>query len=228
MSAKNESDRIQNSLKKGLSALNIQLSSEQEVKMLAFVEEFRKWNRVHNLSAIDEPEEFVQLHLMDSLAVIQCLKDSTNHGITIENPVIADLGAGGGLPGIPLAIAMPEWTFVLIEAVKKKAAFLQHVKGKLKLSNVEVVGDRIESFSTQRPAFANATISRAFSDLKKFVEFSSPLLKNDGVIFAMKSQKADEEINQLPDGWSVTKNVLLQIPGLEAKRCLLTLHSVRK
>jgi 16S rRNA (guanine527-N7)-methyltransferase len=144
------------------------------------------------------------------------------------SPLIADLGAGGGLPGIPLAIALPDWQFVLVEAVKKKAAFLQHVKGKLGLNNLEVVGDRIEALALARPGFADATISRAFSELRNFVNFSEPLLKEGGLIFAMKSQKASEELMSLPIGWELIGNEDLHVPNLDAQRCLLTLHSVRK
>lgn len=223
-----DADLVLASLDRGLDALKLKLSSEQKGALIRFSEEFRRWNRVHNLSAIDSDIEFISLHLMDSLSVVNHLVEAKSKWQMPVEPVIADLGAGGGLPGIPLAIALPEWQFVLVEAVKKKAAFLQHIKGKLNLKNLEVVGDRIEALSKARPGFADATISRAFSELKNFVNFSEPLLKEGGLIFAMKSQKASEELLSLPRGWELVGNEDLHVPNLDAQRCLLTLHSVRK
>ena len=217
-----------NLLELGLKRLGLSLTEGQKSALLTYAQEFRKWNKIHNLSAIDEGDEFISLHLLDSLAVVSPLLLAHKKYSMPVHPVIADLGAGGGLPGIPLAIALPQWKFVLVEAVKKKAAFLQHIKGRLKLDNLEVVGQRIELFSAAKPNFADATISRAFTELKNFVEFSTPLLKSGGLVFAMKSQKAEEEISSLPQGWHVVGNDELTIPNLDAFRCLLTLQSVRK
>lgn len=213
---------------KGLVQLHIELSEKQQELLLAYGQEFRKWNKIHNLSAIDQDEAFLTIHLMDSLALIPHLKTLVEEGLLPACPQIADLGAGGGLPGIPLAIALPEWRFVLVEAVKKKAAFLQHIKGKLKLENLEVIGERIELFANKRPHFADATISRAFTELKNFVNFSKDLIAENGLILAMKSQKAEVELAEIPEGWSLLKNISLEIPDLQAQRCLLILQSVRK
>jgi 16S rRNA (guanine527-N7)-methyltransferase len=222
-------DTIQKeAFKKGLVQLRVELSEKQQELLLAYGQEFRKWNKIHNLSAIDQDEAFLTIHLMDSLAVIPHLKTLVEEGLLPAHPQVADLGAGGGLPGIPLAIALPEWRFVLVEAVKKKAAFLQHIKGKLKLENLEVIGDRIELFANERPHFADATISRAFTELKNFVHFSRDLINEKGLILAMKSQKAEVELAEIPEGWALLKNISLEIPDLQAQRCLLILQSVRK
>lgn len=222
-----ETDKVR--LASGIAALELEISEEQQIQLLAYAEEFRKWNRIHNLSAIDAKEEFISLHLLDSLAVAQPLAVNINkHFVEDASLVFADLGAGGGLPGVPLAIIFPKWRFVLVEAVKKKAAFLQHIKGKLRLENLEVVGDRIENLAQERPNFADATISRAFSELKNFVELSKDLLKPSGLIFAMKSQKAEEELAAMPPGWALLDNAPIKVPMLEANRCLLTIQSVRK
>lgn len=216
------------SFEKGLLKLGVQLSLAQQNALLAYGQEFRRWNKIHNLSAIDQDEAFLTVHLMDSLAVIPHLKALVTEGLLPTNPHLADLGAGGGLPGIPLAIALPQWRFVLVEAVKKKAAFLQHIKGKLKLENLEVIAERIELFANERPKFADATISRAFTELKNFVHYSQNLIKEDGLILAMKSQKAELELAEIPTGWNLLKNISLEIPDLQAQRCLLILQSVRK
>jgi 16S rRNA (guanine527-N7)-methyltransferase len=215
--------------KQGIVQLGLSLNDHQQDQLIAYGDEFRKWNKIHNLSAIDQEEAFLKIHLMDSLATITYLKALIDKdGILPLNPCIADLGAGGGLPGIPLAIALPDWQFVLVEAVKKKAAFLQHIKGKLRLDNVEIIGERIELYANRRPHFADATISRAFTELKNFVNYSKDLIKKDGLVLAMKSQKAEIELAEIPDGWALLKNISLEIPGLQAQRCLLILQSVRK
>jgi 16S rRNA (guanine527-N7)-methyltransferase len=215
--------------KQGLMQLGLELNAQQQDQLIAYGEEFRKWNKIHNLSAIDQDDAFLKIHLMDSLAVTPFLKELVEKdGLLPAHPCVADLGAGGGLPGIPLSIALPEWRFVLVEAVKKKAAFLQHIKGKLRLDNVEIVGERIELYANQHPHFADATISRAFTELKNFVNYSKDLIKKDGLVLAMKSQKAEIELAEIPDGWALLKNISLEIPGLQAQRCLLILQSVRK
>lgn len=214
--------------RKGLVQLGLELRESQQEQLFAYGQEFLKWNKIHNLSAIDQEDAFLTVHLMDSLAVVPHLKALVTEGLLPPAPILADLGAGGGLPGIPLAISLPEWRFVLVEAVKKKAAFLQHIKGKLKLNNLEVIGDRIELFAHERPNFADATISRAFTELKNFVHYSQNLIKKDALILAMKSQKAELELAEIPEGWTLLKNISLEIPDLQAQRCLLILQSVRK
>lgn len=215
-------------LRQDLKELGLVLTTHQEEQLLSYAEEFRKWNKIHNLSAIDENDAFLTIHLMDSLAVVPHLKRLVDSGTLPQTPIIADLGAGGGLPGIPLAIVLPEWRFVLIEAVKKKAAFLQHVKGRLRLANLEVIGERIENFAKKRDHFADASISRAFTELKNFIDYSKDLIKSQGLVLAMKSLRADAELSKVTDGWTLLENIPLEIPNLEAQRCLLVLQSMRK
>lgn len=214
--------------KKRIEKLGLSLSSKQEDQLLTYSEEFRKWNKIHNLSAIDQDDAFLTLHLLDSLTVVPHLEKLSQEGALPKQPCIADLGAGGGLPGIPLAIALPNWSFVLIEAVKKKAAFLQHIKGKLHLQNLDVVPERVELYAQKRGPFADATISRAFTELKNFVIYSEGLVKESGLVLAMKSQKAQLELAEIPENWRLLKNIQLKIPDLEAERCLLILQSMRK
>jgi len=221
-------DENLNRLRQDLKELGLVLTAHQEEQLLSYAEEFRKWNKIHNLSAIDENDAFLTIHLMDSLAVVPQLKRLVDAGMLPQTPIIADLGAGGGLPGIPLAIVLPEWRFVLIEAVKKKAAFLQHIKGKLRLANLEVIGERIENFAKKRDHFADATISRAFTELKNFIDYSKDLIKSRGLVLAMKSLRADAELSKVTDGWALLENIPMEIPNLEAQRCLLVLQSMRK
>jgi 16S rRNA (guanine527-N7)-methyltransferase len=112
----------------------------------------------------------------------------------MANPKIADLGSGGGLPAIPIAILQPGWNLTLIEAIRKKTAFLQHVRGKLGLTNIQVMSERVETVAKKEPGRFDAVISRAFTKLSHFLELSLPLLKPEGLVFAMKARRADEEL----------------------------------
>ena len=118
--------------------------------------------------------------------------------------------------------------FFLVEALRKKTAFLQHIKGRLNLTNVHVMEQRIERFAQQMPHSMDATISRAFTELKHFIEYSEPLLKEDGLMLAMKSKKITVELEGLPKGYQVIFNDELQIPYLDAYRCILAIQSMRK
>jgi 16S rRNA (guanine527-N7)-methyltransferase len=213
---------------KGLELLEIPCNSDQISQLTIFSAEFFKWNSIHNLSAIKDEDEYLSAHVLDSLAVIHSILKTVQKGLLPENPQIADLGVGGGFPGMLLAIFMPNFEFFLVEAVRKKTAFLQHIKGRLKLSNVHVIEQRIEHFAQQRPHSMDATISRAFTELKHFIGYSEPLLKEGGLMFAMKSQKITIELEGLPISYQVIFNDELKIPYLDAYRCILSIQSMRK
>jgi 16S rRNA (guanine527-N7)-methyltransferase len=146
-----------------------------------------------------------------------------------QNPKIADLGSGGGLPAIPIAVVEPEWRLTLIEAVRKKTAFLQHVRGKLRLKNIEVLSERVEDVALQQPGQFDAVISRAFTNLARFLELSMPFLKPDGLVFAMKGKRADEEMQDVcMNDWRLLADEPLHIPNLSVERRLLVLSPMRK
>lgn len=209
----------------GIQDLGLDLSPENIANLNLFLQEMARWNRVHNLTAIEGEQESVRLHLIDSIAVLPVMR----HFLKTPSPIIADLGSGGGLPAIPIAILQPEWRLTLIEAIRKKTAFLQHVRGKLKLKNIEVLSERVESVALQQPAQFDAVISRAFSSLARFLELSLPLLKPDGIVFAMKGKKADEEMADVSlNDWILVADEPLHIPNLAAERRLLVLTPVRK
>ncbi len=140
-----------------------------------------------------------------------------------EAPIqIADLGSGGGLPGIPLAILEPSWFFSLIESSKKKAAFLQHVRGGLGLSHVQVMASRVENVAKTHRAFFDAITARAFTRLHKLLDLSAPLLKSSGFVFAMKSQQSEEEISEVSSkDWTLLEECELSLPGQALDRRLL-------
>ena len=209
----------------GIEELGLDLSQENVANLDLFLHEMGRWNQVHNLTAIEGEQESIRLHLIDSIAVLPVMREFLQG----TSPQIADLGSGGGLPAIPIAILQPEWCLTLIEAVRKKTAFLQHVRGRLKLKNIEVLSERVEVVAVQQPAQFDAVISRAFTSLARFLELSLPLLKPGGLVFAMKGKKADEEVQEVClDAWRLVLDAPLQIPHLAAERRLLVLSPREK
>ncbi len=209
----------------GIQELGLNLSDANIADLELFLQEMGRWNQVHNLTAIEGEQDSVRLHLIDSIAVLPVMKQFLGE----LSPMIADLGSGGGLPAIPIAIVQPEWRLTLIEAVRKKTAFLQHVRGKLKLKNIQVLSERVEDVAVQQPAQFDAVISRAFTSLARFLSLSLPLLKPDGLVFAMKGKRADEEMQEVcMDDWQLLADEPLHIPNLSVERRLLVLRPMRK
>ena len=209
----------------GIGGLGLNLSLSNIADLELFLEEMGRWNRVHNLTAIEGEANSVRLHLIDSITVLPMMRQF----IRLKNPKIADLGSGGGLPAIPIAILQSEWHLTLIEAIRKKTAFLQHVRGKLELKNVEVLSERVEVVAKSQPGQFDAVISRAFTSLAHFLELSLPLLKPEGLVFAMKSKRADEELQDVSMvDWQLVADEPLQNPNLAVERRLLVLSPVRK
>ena len=209
----------------GIEGLGLNLSEANVADLELFLQEMGRWNQVHNLTAIEDQADSVRLHLIDSIAVLPVLRQF----LKSPTPHIADLGSGGGLPAIPNAIIQSGWHLTLIEAVRKKTAFLQHVRGKLKLKNIEVLSERAENVALQQPGQFDAVISRAFTNLARFLELSLPLLKPDGLVFAMKAKRADEEMADVcKDDWRLLADEALFIPNLSVERRLLVLSPMRK
>ena len=209
----------------GIESLGLNLTSTNIADLELFLQEMGRWNQVHNLTAIEGEKNSVRLHLIDSITVLPLMRQF----LDMENLKIADLGSGGGLPAIPIAILQPDWHVTLIEAIRKKTAFLQHVRGKLGLKNIQVLSERVESVAKSQPGQFDAVISRAFTNLAHFLELSLPLLKPSGLVFAMKARRADEELQDVcMDDWRLVADEPLQIPNLAVERRLLVLSPVRK
>jgi len=209
----------------GIEELGLNLSDANIADLELFLQEMTRWNQVHNLTAIENEKDSIRLHLIDSIAVLPILRKF----LKAQNPKIADLGSGGGLPAIPIAIVEPEWRLSLIEVVKKKTAFLQHVRGKLKLKNIEILSERVEYAALQQNDQFDAVISRAFTNLARFLDLSLPFLKPGGLVFAMKAKRADEEMQDVSmEDWCLLADEVLHIPNLAAERRLLVLTPVRK
>ncbi|MBL8497260.1 16S rRNA (guanine(527)-N(7))-methyltransferase RsmG [Nitrosomonas sp. JL21] len=174
-----------------------------------------KWNRLHNLTAIRKPQDMLVQHVMDSLAVVPYLIGSR----------IIDVGSGAGLPGIPIALARPDWDVILVESNQKKAAFLQQAKIELALNNVEVVARRIED--VQWPEKINVIISRAFSELGEFLRLTarlSPHENEDCRWIAMKARCSEAELAQIQPPFVLERIVPLTVPDLDAQRQLMMIR----
>jgi 16S rRNA (guanine527-N7)-methyltransferase len=197
-------------LARGLAALGVDLPAAAQEKLLAFAALLGKWNKVYNLTALRDEAQVISHHLLDSLAVLPHLGEARR---------LADIGSGGGLPGIPLAIARPALQVALVESNQKKSAFEQQAKIELGLANVAVHCERVEAWQPEEKC--DVVISRAFSDLAEFVKLSGHLLAEGGVLLAMKGVHPYEEIAQLPAGWRVAEVIPLQVPGVEGARHLV-------
>ncbi|MCB1956286.1 MAG: 16S rRNA (guanine(527)-N(7))-methyltransferase RsmG [Rhodocyclaceae bacterium] len=198
-------------LAQGVEALGLDLGPAAQARLLAYARLLLKWNRVYNLTAIRNPSEVVSHHLLDSLSVLPWIDSVVR---------LADVGSGGGLPGIPLAIARPDLQVVSVEAVGKKASFQQQARIELGLDNFQPVHGRIED---QPGGEFDAVISRAFADVGDFVRLSLPMLAPGGRLLAMKGAFPDEELASLPGGLRVERSVELTVPFLDARRHLIIL-----
>jgi 16S rRNA (guanine527-N7)-methyltransferase len=205
---------VEQQLSAGIAALKLTLPAGTEAKLLAYLTLLDKWNRVYNLTAVRDAERMVSHHLLDSLAAVPFFPAES----------VLDVGSGGGLPGIPLAIARPELQVTLVDSIAKKTAFLLQAKAELGLNNLHVVTGRVEGF---RPESGFGVItSRAFSDLGEFVALTRHLLKPGGRWLAMKGLYPNEEIAALPADVKVSADHALAVPGLDASRHLMVLELV--
>jgi 16S rRNA (guanine527-N7)-methyltransferase len=205
------------------------LTPQNAEAMNYFLNELLRWNRTHNLTAITESDAALDLHLIDSIVIFPILKrylakPSQNKTEPVR---IADLGSGGGLPAIPLAILEPDWSFTLIEASKKKAAFLQHVRGGLGLKNVQVVSERVENIPSLQTCSFDAVTARAFTRLNRLLDLSTNLLKSTGLVFAMKSQRSEEEMSEVKNQeWKFLEECPLTLPNQKLDRRLLIFQQI--
>ena len=202
----------------GVAELGLTLSQQQMADLNTFLQELERWNRVHNLTSVEGEQASIDLHLIDSIAILPIMREF----LSSTQVQIADLGSGGGLPAIPIAIAQPDWSISLIEAVRKKTAFLQNVKGKLGLTNASIYSDRVEQVATQEPGEYDAVISRAFTSLDRFLDLAEPFLKPGGLVFAMKAKRAVEELSTVSTArWRLLADRFVLIPNSTAQRRLL-------
>jgi 16S rRNA (guanine527-N7)-methyltransferase len=183
-------DQIPEGFYELVQALQVEFEENDVQRLGVFIDLLLETNRMFNLTAVKDPSKAWTRHILDSLSLIPCLsKEGVMH--------VVDVGSGGGLPGIPLAITMPETTFTLVESTKKKALFLSDVVEQLGLDNVTVVAERAETIATPDGGFrdiADAVIARAVGPLNVLLELTIPFAKVGGVVVAIKGERATEEI----------------------------------
>jgi 16S rRNA (guanine527-N7)-methyltransferase len=198
----------------GAQALQLTLSDAQITRLIDYLALLSKWNAVYNLTAVRDPAHMITQHLLDSLAAAPAFIDAEN---------VLDVGAGGGLPGMVLAIwaaeAKPSLQISMVDSVHKKTAFLTQAKAELGLSNVSVHTARVEQLQAAKKF--DVITARAFAELSDFVNWSAHLLAVNGRFIAMKGVAPNEEAARLPQGWTVTEIRPLKVPALGAERHLV-------
>ena len=202
----------------GLQALGLDLSQAQRDLLLRYLEMLGKWNQVYNLTAVRDPNEMLTQHLLDSLAVVEPLRRQTGS----EPGRLLDVGSGGGLPGAVVAICCPQLQVDCLDAVGKKAAFVQQVAAGLGLPNLRGVHGRVEKVTDRYDVVS----SRAFASLADFVNGSRQALVEQGVWLAMKGKHPEDEIAALPTDVAVFHVEQLSVPELAAQRCIVWMRSV--
>ena len=199
----------QRQLDEGLAQMELKFDAGQQRQLLAFLALLAKWNKAFNLTAVRDEREMVSRQLLDSLSILPFV--TTHH--------LLDAGAGGGLPGIPLAIALPGTHFTLLDSNGKKTRFLKQCVLELGLRNLDVIHSRAEAYQP-RELFTQIS-SRAFTALDNQVSWCDHLLAGNGEFIAMKGQYPDDEVAALGRGWQVNSFYKLLVPGLDGERNLL-------
>ncbi len=197
----------------GVDQLNLRLDTMQIEQFVSYLFLLSRWNKVYNLTAIQDIKEMVTHHILDSLSIVEFLKEAKE---------ILDVGSGAGFPGMVLAIFFPDKQISLVDSVQKKTAFLSQVKTELHLRNVTVYTGRVEKLYLSKKF--DAITCRAFSDLLQFVTLSGYLLEDGGCFYAMKGFVPNEEIGELPETLKVKSIEPLKVPFLDAERHLLIME----
>lgn len=200
-------------LAQGIAEAGLPIDAQKQQKLLAYLTLMQKWNKVHNLTAVRDADEMVVLHLLDSLVVLPF----------IDGKALLDVGSGAGLPGIPLAICLPELKVTVIDSNNKKVSFMRQAKAELGIENLEVLSGRVEEIAPNHKF--DMVISRAFSDLDLFISLTHQLCDAQGKWLAMKGVYPEAELAELEKNTGITASKIeeLKVPGLAAQRHLVFL-----
>lgn len=205
-----------NELEVGAEQLGIKLTVQQCQQLNDYLILLGKWNKTYNLTAIRDSAFMVPYHVLDSLSVVPYLEDSRN---------LLDVGSGGGMPGVPIAVICPDTVVTLIDANQKKTAFLRQVALELNLANIRVKTVRVEHF--RKDTLFDTIISRAFSEIDTFVRLTVHLLGKGGKWLAMKGAFPEQELEQLDaDRFNVNCVYPLRVPGLDGQRHLVKISQI--
>lgn len=215
------SEALKLALAEGISALGLSLGEVAQKQLLDYMALIQKWNKVYNLTALRDSQEILTHHLLDSLSAIGPLMQQTR---SLDGAFsFLDVGSGGGLPGVVIAICCPGVNVTCVDAVSKKAAFVQQVAASLKLGNLKGIHARVETLCGPFDVIG----SRAFASLPDFVNWSSGALADGGVWMAMKGKLPEEEMSALPSMVQVFHVEQLLVPGLSAERCMVWMKKSR-
>ena len=207
-------------LDSGLTQMGLTLDPAAHTSLLQYVALLDKWNKVYNLTAVREPTRMIGLHILDSLSVLPQMREALN---------VLDVGSGGGLPGIPLAIALggsSSARITMLDTIAKKTTFVRQAISELGLTNADVVTERVEQY--QPPQKFDVVISRAFAELKDFVDSAGHLCADGGRMLAMKGVHPFDEIARLPASYVVEEVILLNVPQVDAQRHLVVLKKIQE
>ncbi len=199
-------------LRDGLNALNIPTDDDKVTKLLAFIALIEKWNKAYNLTAIRRRDEMVNLHLLDSVAILTYL----------EGKRMIDVGTGAGLPSIPLSIFRSDIEFQLLDSNAKKTRFVQQAILELKLPNVKITHSRVEDFEPEQPF--DTVLTRAFASLPEIIDLTRHLISENGVLLCMKGQTPEEELAAVN---AKTTLISINVPHIEAERCLVKITHLK-
>ncbi|EHL3470567.1 16S rRNA (guanine(527)-N(7))-methyltransferase RsmG [Salmonella enterica] len=202
-----------NKLSRLLDEAGISLTDHQKTLLIAYVDMLHKWNKAYNLTSVRDPAEMVVRHILDSIVVAPYLQGQR----------FIDVGTGPGLPGIPLAIVLPDAHFTLLDSLGKRVRFLRQVQHELKLENIAPVQSRVEVYPSEPPF--DGVISRAFASLNDMVSWCHQLPGEKGRFYALKGQLPEDEIASLPGNFSVESVEKLRVPQLEGERHLVIIKS---
>ncbi len=211
----NMTENLTNILTAGCEQLKLSLSEEQKGQLLRYVQELAKWNKTYNLTALREPSDMMRRHVIDALSVVPHVRE-------FSPQTLADIGTGGGVPGVILAIVFPELEVDLVESIGKKCRFLRYVVQQLGLPRVSVRQQRVEDWQPDVPR--SIVICRAFTSLENFTTITQHLGDSHTHWLAMKSAHTKEEEAALPANFILTENRVLQVPFETAERRLLILN----
>lgn len=196
-------------LRRGLDAMSLTLTNQQQQLLIGYVERLHKWNKAFNLTSVRDPQQMMVKHILDSLSVAGHLKGKR----------FIDVGTGPGLPGIPLAIAHPEKHFTLLDSLGKRVRFMKQCAFEMELANVEPIQSRVEEHLAT--PYYDVVLSRAFASLKDMLHCCEHLVDSQGAFYALKGQFPKEEILAIPNTFKITSSIELLVPGLQGERHLV-------